>query len=148
MTSLSQVSLGLSTYSIYLNNANMTYNSITLTTLIDQESTNDVRVYVNGVKAICNVTDTFRFTIDVTPEISSILPNNFGDQNTTFTISGSKFSNDVSKIQVTIGTEICELVSSNLTSISCVLPRLNLGAQYLNVLVNSKLIHIFNSLIH
>ena len=125
----------------------MTYNLITLVTLPDQESTYELMVYVNGVEAFYNRSSNFSFTIDVTPEISSISPITFDDLNTTFTINGKKFSNDMSKVQVTIGSETCELVSSSLTSISCVLPRLNLGAQYVNVLVKSKLIHIFYSLI-
>ena len=125
----------------------MTYNLITLVTLPDQESINELMVYVNGVKAINNLSSNFSFTIDVTPDISSISPITFDDLNTTFTIAGSKFSNDMSQVQVTIGTETCELVSSSLTSISCVLSSLNLGAQYVNILVKSKLIHIFYSLI-
>ena len=133
----------MSHYANILKNANVTYNTIILTTSADQEKTFDVIVYVNGIKAKClitgNIKCVFKFTIDSTPEVSSVSPTSFTSLNTAFTISGSKFSNDMTQVQVTIGTETCELTASNLTSISCVLPRLNLGAQLINIVVNGTL---------
>ena len=138
VSSITQIILGVSSYFNNIN-ANVTYNSIILNTSPDQEQTYELMVYVNGVKANCTINCNFTFTIDSTPEISSISSNNFNDLNTTFTINGSKFSADMSKVKVTIGDEICNVESSSLTSISCILPRLSLGSQNVNIFIDSKL---------
>ena len=138
VSSISQIILGVSSYFNNIN-ANVTYDSIILNTYPDQEQAYELMVYVNGVKAICNANCNFTFTIDSTPELSSISSNKFNDLNTTFTINGSKFSADMSKVQVTIGDEICYIDSSSLTSISCILPKLNLGSQNVNIFIDSKL---------
>ena len=138
VSSLTSINLDLS---LYYNNfyANVTYNSIVLTTSENQEGTFSFNVFVNQIKAMCSIDCNFTFTSDKTPEITSISPDTFTDLNTTFTISGNKFSNDKTKVHVKIGTQYCEIDSVNDTSIICVLPRLNLENQSITILVDGKL---------
>ena len=118
---------------------NVTNNSILLVTLPDQEATYELMVYVNGVKAICEFNCNFTFTTDSTPEVSSISSNYFNDLNNIYNITGSRFSNSSSKVQVRIGTEICKVENANNTEIVCVLSRLNLGLQNVSVYVEGNL---------
>ena len=146
MSSLSQVIFLSSTGIVYLN-ANISYDSIFLSTSPDQETTYELIVYVNGEKAICDPNCNFTFTNLSTPEIISISPQTFEDLSTTFTISGIRFSENSSNIHVTIGTETCEVTYANDTEIVCVLARLNLGQQKINVYVKGIFkMHVFNNI--
>jgi hypothetical protein len=105
-----------------------------LTTQKDQSGTFEIRAFVNGVAAVCNTNCNFTFDSTLTPSVTSVSPTSLATPNTVFTISGTSFGTDMSKVHVTIGQVTCQVTSLVETSIVCTLANLNLGTQNVNVL--------------
>lgn len=135
--SFTLINIGMTSYTA--SKAQITYNSIDLTTLADQAGSNEILVYVNSLKSSCETTNcNFTFTSDVTPTVSSIQPTSLTTLNSQFTISGSNFGSDSSKVHVKIGSVDCILVSLVDTSIVCTLAALDLGSQSVDILVDGN----------
>ena len=135
-TSLTSVVLDLTRYSLANANAQITYTSIVLTTQLDQSGTFPIRTSVNGVSAVCNTNCDFTFSSSSTPTLSSITPTTLSASNVDFTISGTLFGTDMSKVHVKIGQVTCQVTSTIDTAIVCTLPNLNLGSQTVSVLID------------
>ena len=139
VSALTLLDLDVTRYSQSLQNAQITYNSISVTTALDQAGTFEMLVHVNAIQALCESSNcNFTFTADVTPTVNSIQPTTFTALNTQFTISGVNFGTDSSKVHVTIGSVNCAIVSVVDTSIVCTLAALDLGSQSIDVLVDGK----------
>jgi hypothetical protein len=140
ISSLTSVILHLSQYNA-LNGkiTQITDTSLTLTTQSDQAGTFQLATYVNGVAAVCQIANcNFTFSSSFTPTLTSITPLTLSTPNTIFTISGTSFGTDSSKVSVTIGRVTCQVTSTIDTTIICTLPYLDLGSQNVAVLINGK----------
>ena len=136
-SSLTSVILDLSQYTVSSVNTQITYTSITFMTKQDQVGTFQVKTSVNGVNAVCEAANcNFTFSSSSTPTLSSISPTSLITPNTVFTISGTSFGTDLTKVHVTIGQVTCQVTLTTDTSITCTLPNLNLGSQSVQVLID------------
>ena len=97
-----------------------------------------MKTSVNGVDAVCNTNCNFTFSSSSTPTLTSITPLTLSTPNTIFTISGTSFGTDLTKVSVTIGRVTCQVTSTIDTNIMCTLPYLDLGSQTVAVLINGK----------
>ena len=135
-SSLTTVTLvELSRYSI-LNSNVQSYTNITLTTQEHQSGTFEIRTFVNGVAAVCSTNCNFTFDPTLTPSVTSVSPTSLATPNTVFTINGTSFGTDMSKVHVIIGQVTCQVTSVVDTSIVCTLANLNLGSQNFTVLID------------
>jgi len=132
------VIIDLSQYSILNANAQIANTNITLTTQKDQSGSFEIRAFVNGVAAVCSTNCNFTFDPTLTPSVTSVSPTSLATPNTVFTISGTSFGTDMSKVHVTIGQVTCQVTSVVDTSIVCTLANLNLGSQNVNVQIDGS----------
>ena len=115
-------------------NANISYNQITLQTRSAPSSVANIVVYVNGVQATCSATPNcaFTFSSSIAPSIISASPLSVSDA-ATITITGTQFGTDITKLMVTIGTQVCSVQTVTNTQLTCNVPGLNLGAQLVSI---------------
>lgn len=97
----------------------------------------NVTVKVNDLEAIYESVNTYEFTSERSPVILSVSPLNISDP-TQLILKGRNFVTNQSEIKIKIGAEICEVLSSNLTDIKCLLNGLNLGSQKIDLNIQSK----------
>jgi len=109
----------------------------------DQAGSSQIQTSVNGVSAVCNTNCNFTFSSALTDAVSSISPTSLSTPNTVFTISGTSFGTDMTKVHVTIGQVDCQVTSTTDTEIVCTLSNLNLGSQSVSVLIDGKRYFIF-----
>ena len=126
---------------IYNNkNASITYDSIALITNPIYESIQKINVKSNGIEAICYENCNIEFSSKTTPILNSVTPILFNQTNMTLTIKGENFGNDTSQIEVNVGAQLCDAISSNETLIQCILENLEFGNQKLVVKRRGKLL--------
>lgn len=118
------------------NTATIDYNSIVLITQADQGLQN-ISVFSNSKPAVCDGTCNFEFSTANTPVITSVSHSSV-NQSTDLTISGQNFVDTQSLIKVTIGSQNCQVTSSNSIEIVCSIDGLDVGAQDININVESN----------
>ena len=125
-------------------NAQITNNTIVITTSNYIDDTNDLQVYVNNVLAVCTSDQCqYSFSDQSTPTLSQISPLTVNDS-TLMTLTGASFGSDPTKIKITIGSSNCGSVSiTSNTVVTCQLDGLNLGKQNVNLNVDGKNNNIF-----
>ena len=107
----------------------ISYYSILLTTNAELNGDYEILIYSNGILAVCGISScSFSFSIVITPTINSILPKIINDSSL-ITLTGSSFGNNITRINVKIGSQICRPITIDDQSISCQLDGLNLGNQ-------------------
>ena len=112
------------------------YGMIQFLTNLDQSGTFPILVNTNGAYAQCVSGCNFTFTSSSTPTLTSISPTSLTQLNTTFTLAGTNFGSNLTDIQVFVGQQMCQVVSIQSGSLTCSLPYLELGSQYVTVLVD------------
>ena len=119
----------------YFENAQISYDKITLKTLADNGN-RTVYVFIDEIN-ICDENCYFEFSSAKAPIISSVSPMSITDS-TEIIINGKNFVNDLSLINVTIGSQKCLVSVASDTQIKCNLDGLDLGQQilYLNIECN------------
>jgi len=133
--SATTIVLGSSVFT--LQNAQITYTSITFVTNPEQADTYNITVYVNGYTVECGVECSYEFSAQNTPQISSVSPTSVSSADTEITISGSGFGNVESDVEVLIGSQDCVVSGVSDTEINCTLYGLEIGEQTINLRVKS-----------
>ena len=99
----------------------------------------NISIQSNGVEAFCDSDECqVEFSSIDTPKISSVTPTLFKHSNTTLKIYGESFGNHSSQINVKIGSQNCAVVSSNDKLVECILEKLDLGNQRVNIKTKGK----------
>lgn len=121
--------------------ATIEFNSIILITREESEGSQDIVVFSNNKPAICHDNCSFTFNSETVPTIDSVSPTTV-NQTTDLTIIGQNFvdDNDKSLIKVKVGNQYCQVTSSNLTQIDCTLDGLDIGAQNININIESNIL--------
>lgn len=134
---MTQIQIGNDIYS-HGKGATVSYNSIVLTTNSQtSDSSNEVSVYSNNVKAVCVNTCNYQYdSTTSTPTVDSISPTSVTGS-TLITLTGSNYGTVANDVQVNIGTQSCIVQSVTNTLLTCQLVGLNLDAQKLNVNVSN-----------
>lgn len=88
--------------------------------------------------ASCRATNcTYIFSALITPIIDSVLPSAINDSSLV-TLTGNNYGNDIAKLNITIGSQNCRLISVSNTNIMCQLDGLNIGTQNIKLTINGN----------
>ena len=121
-------------------NSIISFDQISFKTSSSSSMTTTIKVYVNGVQAICTSPNCdFTFSSQIAPTITSISPTRVSDA-TTLTLSGTQFGTDITKLTVNIGSQSCTVLTATGSQITCSISGLNLGSQAIFVNLDGKLI--------
>ena len=121
-------------------NSIISFDQISFKTSSSTSMTTTIKVYVNGVQAICTSPNCdFTFSSQIAPTITSISPTSVSDA-TTLTLSGTQFGTDITKLTVNIGSQSCTVLTATGSQITCSISGLNLGSQAVLVNLDGKLI--------
>ena len=121
-------------------NSIISFDQISFKTSSSTSMTTTIKVYVNGVQAICTSPNCdFTFSSQIAPTITSISPTSVSDA-TTLTLSGTQFGTDITKLTVNIGSQSCTVLTATGSQITCSISGLNLGSQAIFVNLDGKLI--------
>ena len=121
-------------------NSIISFDQISFKTSSSSSMTTTIKVYVNGVQAICTSPNCdFTFSSQIAPTITSISPTSVSDA-TTLTLSGTQFGTDITKLTVNIGSQSCTVLTATGSQITCSISGLNLGSQAIFVNLDGKLI--------
>ena len=124
-------------YNVYdRKNADINYNQISLITQPDNGNFT-ISVYSNGKLASCFGDCSFEFLESVAPVISSVSPLTVNDS-TEIIITGQNFVPNVTLIHIKIGSQDCLVSESSETEIKCNIDGLDLGAQNINLNIESN----------
>ena len=94
-----------------------------------------VNVIIDGIPSSCtNGSCSFQFDPAITPTVLSITPTE-GQKGTTVVITGTKFSNEIDQMSVFIGKGECDVINSNITSVTCIASSHAAGSYQVRVLV-------------
>lgn len=124
----------------YKANSIISYDQISFKTSSSSSLTTIIKVYVNGVQAVCTSPNCdFTFSSQIAPTIASVSPTSVSDA-ATITLSGTQFGTDPTKLTVNIGSQSCTVLTATGSQITCSIPGLNLGSQSVSVNLDGKLI--------
>ncbi len=117
-----------------INEARITYNSITFDSLPDHEGVYNFSVWVNNQQALCDEEEcVYSFSTSSTPELYSISQNYVNQSNTVLTINGSNFGLTLSDVMIKIGNQECKIIEIDNTTISCKIDGLEIGEQSISL---------------
>nr|XP_048313021.1 fibrocystin-L isoform X3 [Myodes glareolus] len=111
-------------------------NRIACRTSRRPEGTVDISVMTNGIQA--TVKDGFSYNCLQTPVITDFSPKEraiLGNIN--LTIKGYNFGNELAQNMVYVGGKVCQVLHSNFTDITCLLPKLPPGKHDIHVKVRN-----------
>ncbi|XP_013209363.1 fibrocystin-L [Microtus ochrogaster] len=111
-------------------------NRITCRTSKRIEGTVDISVITNGIQATAK--DSFSYNCLQTPVITDFSPKEraiLGNIN--LTIKGYNFGNELAQNMVHVGGKACQVLHSNFTDITCLLPKLPPGKHDIHVKVRN-----------
>ncbi|KAM7317037.1 hypothetical protein ACRRTK_023339 [Alexandromys fortis] len=111
-------------------------NRITCRTSKRIEGTVDISVITNGIQATAK--DSFSYNCLQTPVITDFSPKEraiLGNIN--LTIKGYNFGNELAQNMVYVGGKACQVLHSNFTDITCLLPKLPPGKHDIHVKVRN-----------
>lgn len=93
---------------------------------------------MNGSPINCATeTCSFSTSMAITPVINSVSPNSVSDLSL-ITLNGNNFGNNITNLNVKIGTETCQVNTVNDTQVTCYLNGLNLGDQEIALNLKGK----------
>lgn len=124
-----------------INNLIVSYDSLSM--ILNQDNgVYNLTVTINNQTVVCESNCTLEYSSIYTPYLSSVSPTSVSDS-TEIIINGGNFGSSSSKLNVQIGTQMCQVTNSNDNQINCTLNGLDLGPQKITVYVNCKKKHFF-----
>ena len=132
--------LQFGTVSYTATNAIINYNQISLITSSSLVGAVALYLSVNGIFASCTQVPycSYQFSSLIAPTISSISPTSVSS-GVNITISGTQFGYDSSQLNITIGSQICNITELSNSTITCYLSGLSVGSQTITVNLLGKL---------
>ncbi|CAF0710276.1 unnamed protein product [Brachionus calyciflorus] len=112
--------------------AQITYNSIILETLPDDEKQFNVTVQNKNIDALCEGVCLFDMNSAYSPVINTVSPLTISDR-TELTLDGNNFGIDSQLVKIRIGNQNCNITSIAANRIKCILDGLDLGQQNINL---------------
>ena len=116
----------------------LTFDTIVFETIAEEEGQYDVSVLFDTNNQM--LSQNFTFSSTLAAQVIDVMPRVVSSANTKINIDGSRFAtDDISKFDVTIGDQQCQVSSFTEENIVCILQGLDLGKNFVNINIKSKL---------